>query len=120
MQFRQVGVLLATLGSVTLLPACAGSQPPTNDLTQAKATIRAAEEVGADGAPSASVYLKLARDGASRAERLMEDDENETARMVLARAEMDAQVALELARTANERGEAQEAWKKVEELKEDN
>ena len=64
--------------------------------------------------------LKLARDGASRAERLMEDDENETARMVLARAEMDAQVALELARTANERGEAQEAWKKVEELKEDN
>ncbi|MEZ4370467.1 MAG: DUF4398 domain-containing protein [Polyangiaceae bacterium] len=120
MQIRQIGVLLASVWGVALLPACAGSQPPTNDLTQAKATIRAAEEVGADGAPQASVYLKLARDGASRAERLMADDENDKARMVLERAEMDAQVALELARTTNERVAAQDAWKKVEELKEDN
>ncbi len=120
MEFWQVGVLLASIGSVALLPACAGSQPPTNDLTQAKATIRAAEEVGAEGAPQASVYLKLARDGTSRAERLMADDENETAQLVLQRAEMDAQVALELARTANERAAARTAWQKVEDLKEDN
>lgn len=119
MQIRQVGILLASIGGVALLPACAGSQPPTNDLTQAKATIRAAEEVGADGAPRASVYLKLARDGASRAERLIADDENEKARVVIERADIDAQLALELARTANERNAAKEAWQKVQDLKED-
>lgn len=109
--------VLALCGGLSGLLACGGTQPPAQDLTQAKSTVRAAEEVGAEEQPEASVYLKLARDQIARAEALIKEDENEKAVPVLERAEMDARVALELAKTNSERQTAKAAWLKVEELK---
>jgi len=79
--------------------------------------VRAAEEIGAERKPEASVYLKLARDQIARAEALIKDGENEQAVPILERAEMDARVALELAKTSSERHSAKAAWQKVEDLK---
>jgi hypothetical protein len=103
--------------SSALLSACGGSVPvPAAERTKALADVRAAEEVGAGQVPKAALHLKMARDQIATAERLIADDENEEATLVLSRAQGDAEVAIALAHENKLRLEAQQAQAKVQEL----
>jgi hypothetical protein len=100
-----------------LLSACGGSAPvPSAERTRALADVRAAEEVGAGQVPKAALHLKMARDQIATAERLIADDENKEATMVLTRAQADAEVAIALAHENKLRLEAKQAQAKVQEL----
>ena len=90
---------------------------PAGERTKALADVRAAEEIGAGQVPKAALHLKMARDQIATAERLIADDENGEATMVLARAQADAEVAIALAHENQLRQQAQEAQQKVEQLK---
>ena len=105
------------LASATSVAACGGGPRPEAQLSQSKASISAAEAVGAQSYPKAALHLKMARDQVATAERLIEDGDNEEADLVLQRAEADAELALALAREDKVRNEARQAMQKVEELK---
>jgi len=100
-----------------VLVACGGAGPPTHQLTESNAAVRAAEEVGAENTPKAALHLKMARDHLRNAEALIVEEEYEDAALILKRAEADADLALTLAREAQARGEAEAALRKVQELK---
>ena len=70
------GIICNVVGIAALagfVVACGSTKPPTYRLTQSKAAIRAAEEVGAPDAPQAALYLKMARDQVRQAENLIID-----------------------------------------------
>jgi hypothetical protein len=67
-------------------------------LAQTEASIRAAKEVGAEDTPKAALQLKIAQDGLMRAQKLSADDEQEAARLALQEAEVDAELAVLLAK----------------------
>jgi hypothetical protein len=97
--------------------ACGGAPPPTNQLTQSKAAIRGAEEVGAENTPKAALHLKMARDHLKNAEALIVEEEYEDASLVLKRAEADAELAIAMSKETEARTEAEDAMRKVQELK---
>lgn len=105
-------MLVAALGV-----GCASAQVPTEQLTKSKSAIRAAEEVGAQSQPAAALHLKLARDEVRAAESLIEAGKTDSAKAWLRRAELDAELALALAREERMRNEASEAARRVQELK---
>jgi hypothetical protein len=86
--------------SVLALAGCATVQLPNERMQANIASIRAAEELGADGVPSARLHLQLAKDQTESARRMAEDG-NERALIVLARAQSDAELALSLAKEAS-------------------
>ncbi|MEZ4221368.1 MAG: DUF4398 domain-containing protein [Polyangiaceae bacterium] len=100
---------LFTLGFVALLGACGGAAVPHERVTSATAAVRAAEVGGAANNPEASLVLKRANDGLARAKALIADGDNEAADFELQRAEVDAELALNLAREAYAKAEAQNA-----------
>ncbi|WP_437807274.1 DUF4398 domain-containing protein [Sorangium sp. So ce1078] len=108
-------VLAALLGLV--LAGCGGTVPPPNDqLAASQAAIRAADEVGAETDPQATLHLKLAREQLEKAKQLMASEDNESAMRLLERAEADAELALAIAKARSTQAEAQEALKQVEKL----
>lgn len=100
-----------------LVAACGGSEFPAPHVADSKAAISAAEAVGAEQNPRAALHLKLAKDQLASAEKLINDGENEEAVPVLERAEVDANLAMTLARVQATEREAQESQQKVQELK---
>ncbi|WP_437720994.1 DUF4398 domain-containing protein [Sorangium sp. So ce861] len=112
-----VAALAALLGLA--LAGCGGTLPPPNDqLAESQAAIRAADEVGAEADPQATLHLKLAREQLEKAKKLIEAEENESALRLLERAEADAELALAIAKARATQAEAQEALKQVEKLQE--
>jgi hypothetical protein len=105
--FGAAFALLAAVG-------CGGSSIPPAKVTQTQSAISAAEAVGAREHPRAALHLKLARDQMAGAEALMRDGDDEEARLVLDRANADAELALVLTRSAERRQEAERA---IQELK---
>lgn len=99
------------------ISACGGAALPQEKLTAAKAAVRAAEVGGAADNPKAALHLKYARDNIAAASSLIEEEENELAAALLDRAEVDAELALELARVQAARDEAEQARQEVEELR---
>ena len=110
----------SSFGWVVLLGAtgCGGAAIPQDRLTAAEAAVRAAEVGGAPDNPKAALHLKYARDQIAEAKKLIEEDENETAGALLDRADVDAELALSLARVENARVEATAALDEVKELRE--
>lgn len=109
--------LLATLA--VGLVACGGAPIPHSRLADAKASVRAAEEVDADAFPTAAAHLKFARDQIEQARAYMQEDEDETnvaAARMLERAELDAEVAVQRAKAEKKRHEAFDATQKVDSL----
>jgi hypothetical protein len=86
-------------------------------LTTAQSAVRAAEVGGAADNPQAALHLKYARDQIAEAQKLIEDDENEAAAALLARAEIDAELGLALARVEEARAEARAARQEIKKLK---
>lgn len=103
-----------------VLGACGGAQLNQGRVTDVQAAVRAAEEVGADNEPKASLHLQLARDQIAAAQRLAADGDEDSANLVLERARVDAELALQLARTEQEQQKARQAWQKVQDLKSDS
>ena len=92
-------------GLVVLVPilafaaACGSSLPPAK-AADTQASISAAAAVGAEQNPQGALHLKLARDQLQEAQRLIDAGKNDEARLVLDRADADAQLALMITREA--------------------
>jgi hypothetical protein len=92
-------ICVATIaGSAWVSVGCGSSEVPAKQLAQTEASIRAAHEVGADDTPKAALQLKLAKDGMQRAQKQSADGDNERAQATLQEAELDAELAVLLAK----------------------
>ena len=110
MQTNRTGIwVLLAAGAL----ACAGAQYNQRRATDVQAAMRAAEEVGAEQQPKASLQLQLAEEQYARAQRLAADGEEDEANLMLERAKVDAELALQLAHTEQEQQKAREAWEKI-------
>lgn len=99
----QAMLLLAT---VSIAMGCGSAALPINQLAAPREGIRAAEELGAEHNPDASLYLKYARDQVAEANRLLEEGDTYDAQLALLRANADARLALEITRAGKAREEA--------------
>src|SRR4051812_14885148 len=72
--------------------ACGGSSLPPAKAADTQASISAAAAVGADQHPQAALHLKMARDQLKQAQELINRNEGDQARLVLERANADAEV----------------------------
>ena len=106
---------LAFVGFV-FATACASFPPPTDTMANAIASVRGAEEVGADDVPQAALALQLAREEITKARALMADGENEPAYYQALRATSDADLALALVREEDARKAAVMAEKRLGEV----
>lgn len=88
------------VGATLLGLACGGAALPTDKLTAAESSMRAAEEVGAKSVPRAELHLKLAQEQVEQAKKLADDGDGDRAAQVLTRARADADLAIALAREA--------------------
>lgn len=107
------------LAAVIAMPACASGQLPQQQLMDTQAAIASTEELGGNEDPDAKLHLEYARDQLAGAKRLMARGDDEEANRMLARASVDAELALELARTEQLRKQSKEAWDEVDELRND-
>jgi apolipoprotein N-acyltransferase len=95
---------------------CASSAVPLDRHTDAKATVRAAQEAGAQSTPQAALHLKMANDELASAQKAIDDNDNDRAHLLLNQAQSDADLSLALARGTTEKQQAQEAQVKIDGL----
>lgn len=112
MRIRHLGGLL-----VTTIVGCGGAPLPADRLASAEAGIRGAREVGAESVPEAALHLKMARDQVAQAKTLSSEGDADRAAMVLARAEVDAELALAMTRETAARAEAGAVLAQVQALR---
>jgi hypothetical protein len=101
----------------TMLFGCARPSLPTENTTSG---IRAAEEVGASNVPRAALHLQLAKEALEQARSLSDRGEKDRAELMLARAEVDAELAVALSREDAERKQATDAVARVRTLRHEN
>ena len=114
----QMSVVAASLLLAVVIAGC-GSSPAINKEAPT-AAIRAAEEVGASGVPTASLYLQLAKEELEHAKGLAAKDEKEEAESMLQRSQADAELAVALSRGDADKKEAAKAIERVHRLRQDN
>jgi uncharacterized protein DUF4398 len=105
------------LATVMLATACGGAAVPQETLTAAKAAVAGAEVAGAASEPSAALHLKLAKEQLAKAEKLIEDGDNEEAASVIDRAQADADLSFSLAKEAGAKKEAADTHEQLERLR---
>jgi hypothetical protein len=110
-------VSIAALAATSIVIGCGGAAVPQAHMTSSAASIRAAEEVGAENAPQAALHLRLAKEQRQRALELIRNDDNEEAARMLMRAEADAELAIELARETHVRAESNRTLEEVRTLR---
>lgn len=109
-----------TLLALSLVAAgCGGATLNRARVAEAQSSVVAAEAVGANDQPRAALHLQLARDEIAEAERRAADGDGESAELLLERARVDAELAMQLAKTEREQEKAREAWQKIQDLKQD-
>jgi hypothetical protein len=108
---------VAAAVALVALGGCAHSNTISAERMAApRASIRAAQENGAQSNPQAALYLKLAQEEVARADALIRDGDRDEAARMLWRAEADAELAVALAKGTNAQREAAEAQAKIQEL----
>lgn len=113
--------LFSLIATVALASACATSSGQNDKFAASQGSIRAAEEMGADQVPQASLYVQYAREQAMQAHELFKKDgQDQRAISLLKRAEADAQLALAITRAEPIKAEAAEAEEKMQEVKQGN
>ena len=90
-----------SLLAVGLAVGCGGYSKPTDHLVASQASVRSAEEIGAQTSPRAQLHVRLAREELEQAQRMMDKGDNEHADYLLMRAKADADLAIALARTGH-------------------
>ena len=114
MKFASAALLAAALAAVS---GC--SSPPLRS-EGSTSGIRAAEEVGAESVPRASLHLQLAKEELATAKRLSGNGDTEEAASMLMRAEADAELAVALSHEEAEKRDAIAAVESVRKLLNDN
>ncbi len=100
------------------LVGCGGYPAPNQHMATAQASVRAAQEVGANQKdPQAALHLKLAQEQLDHAKQLMNDGDNKAADMMLSRAEADAELAVAECRQADTKAQADQALEELRALK---
>ncbi len=102
--FKKATLALAAFA----ITGCASVQIPAERLERSEASIRGAEELGANAVPAARLHLQMAKDQTEVAKRMAANGD-ERAVLVLARAESDAELALGMARETSTHTEAERA-----------
>lgn len=105
--------LLALIGA-----GCGSSDVPTSTMVNARASARAAEEVGAEQTPQASYHLELAKEELGHASALANDGEDAAAERMFIRARVDAELAIALAGEAHMAAEARETQQRIDTARE--
>ncbi|HEX3855379.1 MAG TPA: DUF4398 domain-containing protein [Polyangiaceae bacterium] len=114
---KKPNTILSVTGVLALLVAACGSAAvPLDKLTDAKSTVRAAQEAGAQNTPQAELHLKMANDELAGAQKALDDKDNDHARLLLNQAQADADLSLALARGSANQQAAQAAQAKVVDL----
>lgn len=110
--------LLGLLLVPFVLTACGGSFPAPNErLSSAEGATRSAHELDAENDPQAALHLKLANEQIEKAKAAMKNDENKAADLWLQRASADAELAVQLAKGAKAKAEAQTAQDRASALR---
>ena len=112
-----IPVFVVAIVAAAIAGGCATAPLHTEAATSG---IRAAEAVGADQVPRASLHLQLAKDQLDLARKLAENGKKDQAASMLSRAEADAELALILSHGADEKRQAEEAMMRVQQLRQDN
>ncbi len=107
--------LLFSLAALAVT-GCATVQLAPDRLQSNQASIRGAQEVGAEAVPEARLHLQLAKDQTAAATKLAAEGDDR-AEMVLARAQADAELALGLAREVSVHNAALKAAAELKALK---
>lgn len=119
MNHIKVTILAGALLFAIVSAGC-GSSPAVVDKEASTSSIRAAEEVGASGISSASLYLQLAKEELAKAQGFAENGDKEQAESMLTRAQTDGELAVALARSDTDKKEAADAIDRVQQLRQDN
>jgi hypothetical protein len=104
--------MLGFLLGAALVGGCASSPPPTERMESSAASIRGAQEAGAEDVPRAALYLQLANEQSAKAKVLIatgDKDNMKTAANLLMRASADGELAIALADDDKDRLAAEHA-----------
>lgn len=107
------------LPALFALAACGGAELNQTRATNVQAQLIAAQQVGANDQPKAALHLQLAKEQIESAKRLAADGDQVNSDLMLERARVDAELAMQLARTEREEQNARQAWDKIRELKQE-
>jgi predicted negative regulator of RcsB-dependent stress response len=99
------------IGLATVGMGCGAATLPPEQMSATQASLRAAQELGAQNVPKADLQLRLAIEGVAQAQKLAEDGDEELAKMQLDRAKADAELAVALARQATAQNNLDEITK---------
>ena len=111
----QIKTMQAALGvflGAALAGGCASSRPPTEGMESSAASIRGAEEAGAQDVPRAALHLQLANEQSTKAKALIAaggKDNMSAAANLLMRASADGELAIALADDDKDRLAAEHA-----------
>ncbi len=108
--------LLAMFLGAALLGGCASSRPPTEKMESSAASIRGAEQAGAEDVPRAALYLQLANEQSAKAKALIAaggKDNMRAAANLLMRASADGDLAIALADDDKDRLAAEHALAEI-------
>ena len=92
--------MLGLLLGAALMGGCASTRPPTERMESSAASIRGAEEAGAEDVPRAALHLQLANEQSAKAKTLIAaggKDNMRAASNLLMRASADGELAIALA-----------------------
>ncbi len=109
----KISIVLACVAFV----GCASQPVPADKLAKTAASVKSAEELGADKDPNAALHLRLAREQVEQAKNLIKDNDNERAGYVLDRAGADADAAREIARARASKVEVDKEKEQINEQK---
>ena len=112
MKLTTTRALLALLFGASLVGACASSRPPTESMESSAASIKGAEQAGAQDVPRAALHLQLANEQSAKAKTLIAaggDDNMRAAQNLLLRAAADGELAIALAESDQDRVAAEKA-----------
>lgn len=105
-----------------VLSGCATTdqqQISPREYSQPRETVRAAQEIGAQEIPRARMFLTYAVDGINKANKAIQEGETYEARLALARAQADADLALTLAKERRMVRQVREIDQRIQKLRQD-
>ncbi|MBA3460940.1 MAG: hypothetical protein H0T46_13305 [Deltaproteobacteria bacterium] len=112
--------LLALFLGTALVGGCSSTRPPTETMEASAASIRGAEQAGAEDVPRAALYLQLANEQSAKAKVLIAsggEDNMRAASNLLMRAAADGDLAIALADSDKDRVAAEQALAEIRTFK---
>ncbi len=113
MNCARAAALMLPAACVATSAACASHPAPNERMASSEATLRSAQEVGAQSQPEAQLHVKLAQEEITAAKNALSNGDNKRADYLLIRAKADAELALGEAREAQAVADANKAKEQV-------